>query len=330
MIQSAVVRLTLSYLAIIMALSIGFSVILYHFSSSQLEHELRRPAFLSQINLAPSVDYDEFRIQRLKEGTTQLRTNLIIFNICTLILGGALSYFLARRTLRPIEEAMDAQTRFTAAASHELRTPLTAMQTEIEVALRNKQLSDTQSRQLLESNLEEVEKLRTLSEGLLRLARHDSTEQLRPERISFKDIIPPAIARIHKAAEARHIAITDETKPLNVYGDKQALSDVLAILLDNAVKYSDNKTTIFIRSNTSSKFNQLIVVDQGKGIAPKDLPHIFDRFYRADASRSKSTEGFGLGLSIAKHIIDMHGGSIHVSSQVNKGSTFTIRLPREE
>ena len=135
--RSAAFKLTLSYLALIMMVSIGFSIFVYQISVGELTSTLRRPLpmYYYQSNI------DELRNQQARHGQINIQNNLILINIVTFIIGGVASYWLARRTLQPIEEAMEAQSRFTADASHELRTPLTAMQTEIEVALRDKALN---------------------------------------------------------------------------------------------------------------------------------------------------------------------------------------------
>jgi len=327
MIQSAVLKLTVAYLAMIMALSISFSITLYRISSSELSHGLRRPAGLPVFVETSMYDFDTFRETRMSEGRQNLKNNLIILNVITFSAGLAASYLLARKTLEPIADAMKSQMQFTADASHELRTPLTAMQTEIEVALRDKHLAKDEARALLQSNLEEVEKLRHLSDGLLRLAQQRN-QSLKDSKAEVISIAKEAIRRVHKRADAKKITI-DQTVPggLTVRGDEASLTEVIAILLDNAIKYSDKKTTIKVAAKLNGNFIEIRVSDHGMGITKEDMPHIFDRFYRADASRTKTDAGgYGLGLSIAKKIIDAHGGAIAVESSSKKGSTFLVKL----
>lgn len=328
-IKSAALKLTLYYLAFIMALSIGFSLFLYHISSNELQRGLRRPDSGTVVFLSPP-DFEQFRQARIGEAQDNLFFNLIVFNIFILVAGGFLSAFLANKTLEPIEEAMEAQSRFTADASHELRTPLTAMQTEIEVALRKPGLTTTAAKALLQSNLEEVSKLRNLSEALLKLAR-DTNQALVLQEISLEDVGTDAMTPVVKAAQAKHISIENNIQPVKLLADKQMLTEALAILLDNAIKYSPHKTTITLNSHQDDQQASIDVQDQGQGINSKDVAFIFDRFFRSDNSRSKNqVEGYGLGLSIAKQMIELHGGSLSVVSKLGKGSTFTITLPHPQ
>jgi len=180
--KSVSIKLTASYLLIVMIISISFSVILYRLSSMEIGRGLSRQGrILEQIPNdripEPLQNLEKIRQEQLVESNNHLKTNLIYFNLIIFILAGAASYYLARRTLKPIEEMVDLQNRFTADASHELRTPLTAMKTEIEVAMRDKNVKLSDTKQLLKSNLEEIGKLEVLSNSLLRLANYDGVNK---------------------------------------------------------------------------------------------------------------------------------------------------------
>lgn len=327
MFQSAVLKLSLSYLAMIMVVSVGFSIALYHVSSNELDNGYQRERSFMRPLFEGGQGFD--RLQRLQgeESRNHLRANLYFFNLLTLVVGGAASYYLARRTLRPIQEAMEAQSRFTADASHELRTPLAAMQAENEVALRDPKLTKEEARELLQSNLEEVAKLKRLSDGLLRLARQDG-KALPKDPVAVNALVAIALERVARSLETASITLKDDTTDLKVIGDKETLAELLVILIDNAIKYSPAGTTIEISSQRIGKMVHIPITDQGYGIKAADAPHIFQRFYRADLSRTKNqTEGYGLGLSIAEQIVKTHGGRIDMQSIVNKGSTFTVVLP---
>lgn len=312
---------------IIMSLSIGCSVALYHVSSSELARSAERPYSISSVTIGGNDLYNRQRQEILDQDLGHLKLNLIIFNVIVLVVGGGVSYALARRTLSPIEETLESQTRFTADASHELRTPLTAMQTEIEVGLRNPALSKSEAVELLKSNLEEVAKLKSLSEGLLALARQDNDTSEEPSA-SLKETLDEALRPIQKAAQTRKIVISNNAHDLKLKIGPRKLVELIIILVDNAVKYSPTGSEISITSSKDAKNGIINITDQGIGIRATDLPHIFDRFYRADSSRSKiDTKGYGLGLAIAKKIVDQFGGSIEVRSSVGKGSTFSIHLP---
>ncbi|HET7529176.1 MAG TPA: HAMP domain-containing sensor histidine kinase [Candidatus Saccharimonadales bacterium] len=328
MFRSAALRLTGWYLAIIMIISLIFSVSLYYVSSEDLGRNVNRQIgyFNNLIGPDEAGDYGALRQRQLNEDLSHLKANLIVFNLLVLLGGGAASYWLARRTLDPIEEALNIQARFASDASHELRTPLTAIQTENEVALRDKSLSKSQAIGLLKSNLEEIGKLKALSEGLLRLAGRQGGAARGP--VSVRDITAAAVQRYLKVADKQQITISDKTSDFNVLGDRDSLTELTAILIDNALKYSHDGSEIVISSFQRGKLGVLEVEDHGIGIKRADLPHIFDRFFRADSSRHKDgADGYGLGLAIAKNIVDAHSGHIEVSSTPGKKTVFKVFLP---
>lgn len=329
MFHSAALKLTLLYLAIIMALSIGLSVALYRVSSAELARSASRPVDLYNLIFGPDKvgDVRDLSSQQLEKDRGRLKFNLLLFNIGVLVVGGGISYFFARRTLAPIEENLEMQKRFTGDASHELRTPLTAMQAEIEVALRNRSLTKNESVELLKSNLEEVAKLKSLSEGLLSLATTTGKDTPH-EPLSIKAATSEAISQVSKRAQAKKINFSITTKDLRIRGNHQQIVNLLSILLDNAIKYSAKGSHVKLSAKRDNKHVLISVSDQGQGIAKQDLPHIFERFYRADTSRTKNqAHGYGLGLAIAKKITDHHKGTIAAKSVPSKGSTFTVRLP---
>jgi len=325
--QSRTARLAASYLAIIMLMSVGFSVIFYNTSSHELQRKLPPPTIFYRANNNGQLVYERYVDNRISEAQKHLALNLLLVNLLTLAGGSILSYMLARRTLEPIEQAMEAQARFASDASHELRTPLAAIQAENEVALRKDSLSLERARELLQSNVEEVKKLRELAEGLLRLA-HEDQHELDIKPVALADVTTEAVNRVIKSAQTKNITITDKVGNIKALGDQPSLIQILSVLLDNAVKYSAKGQNVTITASVKGKQAWLSVIDKGQGIAAADLPHIFDRFYRADSSRSSQHEsGYGLGLSIAYKIIQQHDGTITVTSAPGKGSTFTIKLP---
>lgn len=320
------------YLAIIMCISLVFSIAQYRLSTDEIDRAYRRQENFSmhQPQFADSPDGQQL-IQQHERDLISVKHNLLIrligINIVILVGGGLLSYYLARRSLQPIEAAHEAQSRFTADASHELRTPLTVMQTEIEVALMNPKLNLDEAKKLLLSNLEELAKLTALSEGLLHLAQidHNSVEY---KKLDAKAVVEDAIARIKPMAAKKRIKFTKDLKSASIAGNHVSLTEAVVTLLENAVKYSPAGSTVQITSNIRSKHYELSVKDTGIGIKATEQAHIFDRFYRADHSRGKeAVNGYGLGLAIAKSIVDSHGGQLSVKSTPGKGSTFTVSLP---
>lgn len=320
-----------------MFISIFFSLNVYQQSVNELEQGISSPDIvldrtrgIPRLTIQPqarqALRHDAYI--RLQDAKENVRNRLIFTNLVILIGAGVLSYYLASRTLRPIEEAHEAQSRFTADASHELRTPIAAMQSEIEVALMDPKLTLAQSKKLLRSNLEELAKLTALTTGLLKLA-HNEDGALELSALDMEEVLKQAIETVAPSAEAKEITITSHiTKDVALEADKDSIIDMFVTIIDNAVKYSPAKSEVAITAAADRKNAVIHIQDKGIGMKASDIEHIFDRFYRADSARSKEQgNGYGIGLSIAKQIVDAHNGSISVKSQPNKGSTFTVTLP---
>lgn len=330
-IKSSRTRLTLTYLSIIMALSIGFSTVFYFQSVSEARGNLagQRESLSDFLYFYSPENIQTIQESQLGNFKRNLIKNLTALNVGMLMLGAAVSYILARRSLRPLEEALTQQGRFTSDAAHELRTPLTAMKTETEVALRMRSLTAKEARAVMRSNLEEIAKLETLTSALLRLARSsEKVDTSNWQDYKLADILRAARSRLIDKAEARKISIKLPKTKLVVHGDPDQLTELFVTLIGNAVKYSHDGGEVSIKATSNDRIN-VDVTDRGIGIAEVDLPHIFERFYRADQSRSKrGAEGYGLGLSLAEAIAATHGGKITVKSEYGKGSTFTVSLPK--
>lgn len=312
-------RLAATYLAIIMVMSIIFSLVLFAVSAHELE---RRPRVNGPVVFEERVMQRIFD-ERARESRSALAINLVIINVVTLVVGGCISYLLAEKTLRPIEDNMAAQLQFVSDASHELRTPLTALRTANEVALRNKSLKLSQAKHVLEENVVDIARLQTLTDSMLGLLRSDTGMQ--KEQVSLAVVINRSINHVAPDAIKKHIRIEDPTGDMSVRGDESQLVQLMTIILDNAIKYSSDNTTITISLTRSSKWTMISIKDQGIGMDSATQQAIFTRFYRADSSRSTTT-GYGLGLAIAKKIVDAHQGVITVDSSLGNGSTFTIKL----
>lgn len=336
--KNARTRLTFIYLIIVMMISVGFSVIIYSMSFHEIKIFNRTQSDIlhgrGQIikNLPPEFSLDEFenlRTRQFEDLRYKIIRNLVITNLLILVLAGLASFILAKMTLKPIEEMFDLQNRFTADASHEFRTPLAAMKLEIEVALRDKKLNESQCKKVLKSNLEEIEKLEKLSNALLQLAQYQSG-QIKPqfENILTKILVSETLNRVKMHADNKKIKIITKIETKNIYGDQSSLAQLMTIFLDNAIKYSKNDSSINIQVCEQDKYTVIKIKDKGIGIMAMDSPHIFDRFYRADQSRSKEkNDGYGLGLSIAKQIVDIHKGLVSVESLPNIGTVFTVMIP---
>ncbi|NTV31025.1 HAMP domain-containing histidine kinase [candidate division WWE3 bacterium] len=327
MFESARLKLTAWYLAIIAILSLSFSLLVYQ----GIRGEINRTVSEQRENIE-LISHGTVTIDSALEDKLQRRVllNMFLIDIVILILTGGAGYLLAGKTMRPIEAMLEEQKRFVSDASHELRTPLTALATSTEVALRDKNLSMNEAREVLQSNLDDVSELQDLINHLLELARFQQNKE--PEQlddVALDDAIESGIQKVKHLAEQKNIHITAHLLPVRIKAHSSRITELIIILLDNAIKYSspDKKITIDVHD---TKNNVIIEVrDQGIGISPDELPHIFDRFYRVDQSRNRTCQdGYGLGLSIAQKIVHAYKGSINVTSKANEGSLFTIMFPQ--
>lgn len=329
MFQSATIKLTAWYLMILMIISLLFSVIIYQVTSTEINRRLEelQTGIQQQNNYraVPGFDIGSIRVSQAHEASTNLIISLIYINVVILIAAGIGSYVLARRTLQPIEEAHEAQSRFTSDASHELRTPLAVMKTELEVALRDSKISKTEMRELLTSNLEEVDKLSRLSQTLLQLSKLDYAN-IQKERLSLESIVRQAASRLDKTSKRIDIATTKSSP--TVIGNQASIEELATILIDNALKYSPADSLVSIRIGKRAQKASFEISNTGEGIHEDILPRIFDRFYRADTSRTGGGKnGYGLGLALAKKIVEIHGGELSASSAPGHTTTFTVLLP---
>lgn len=327
--HAATIKLTFWYLAMAMAISLIFSAVVYHVAQGELAARLRsQSARIYQTYPVFTNDPFFVRDNDITEGSQHILTNLFYANLAVLIGAGIGSYWLARRTLQPIAAVNEQQKQFVADASHELRTPVTALKMETEVALMDQAADKAALREALRSNLEEADKLETLLNSLLHLSKLDAdTATATFAAVDLREIVGRAVDQVRRQSSAKDITIDNKLdKPLRVLGNADSLSQLFVILLDNAVKYSPYKSTVAITGSTRDREARVTVADQGVGIEPDALGHVFDRFYRADKART-SNNGFGLGLAIAKHIADLHQGTITLKSAVGKGTKATVNLP---
>lgn len=328
--KSATFKLTAWYLALVVAISLMFSGVVYHFATNVLAQSLTTQQ--ARIYRAfPVFSSNPFFVHDndIANASHVVLRNLAYFNVIVFIGAGFASYWLARRTLQPIQASNERQKRFVADASHELRTPLTALKMSAEVALMDTDLPKAELRAVLASNLEDAERLTALLNNLLRLSQLE-TENMRLTftALTAAHLVERALSQTQERAKAKHIAIHTEVTDSPIAGEQDSLVQLLVILIDNAIKYSPEHTSITITSAHKDSVTTLSVADHGIGIEPSALVHVFDRFYRADKART-GNEGYGLGLSIAKHIADLHHGNITLTSAPGKGTIAAVKLPSE-
>jgi len=226
-----------------------------------------------------------------------------------------------------LEKAFERQRQFTADASHELRTPLSVIEAEATLALRRERSPDEYQKSLVSVN-EEVDYMSSILEKLLMLARADAgKEQMNFINVNLKDLITAIAPDIEMLANEKGLQFALSVEDgLVTKGDEIKLKQLFLNLLDNDIKYTaEGKVSISL--SQLDKNAVITISDTGMGIPPEHLPHIFERFYRVDKARSRSEHGTGLGLAIVKYIVDAHNGKIEVTSELGKGSTFTVTLP---
>ncbi len=230
-------------------------------------------------------------------------------------------------TFARLEAAFDQQKQFTADASHELRTPIAVLVSETQTALA-RQRSASEYRETIEACLDTAQQMRRLTESLLELTRFDAgQEQIQHEPVGLAEITRASAELVRPLAAENGVQIHCDLAPVEVTGDAVRVGQVITNLLTNAIRYNKPNGEVRVRIHAERGSAILTLTDTGEGIAAEDLPHIFERFYRADKSRSGSQGRTGLGLAICKAIVDAHGGSIEVSSEPGAGTTFTVRLP---
>lgn len=327
MFKSATLRLTGWYLLILMTISILFSITIYQITSNEMPNRLERfqdRLEESQIFFQPPLGIENLREREVNDSLASLSVELLYVNLGVFIIGGLGSYFLAKRSLRPIQKAHEAQSQFTSDASHELRTPLAAMKTELEVALRDKNATVPELKEILSSNLEEVDKLTKLSEMLLNISHLDQNN-LKFTSVNINKVLDYIVKDFKESL--KRLSVTG-SKRLIIHGNEMAITDLMKVLLENAVQYSPPDSKIYIHLSKSEDYAKFEITNSGPGIENDKLPHIFERFYRADSSRTNgSRKGYGLGLALAKNIVELHKGKLFVSSTPGKETTFSFLLP---
>jgi heavy metal sensor kinase len=228
-------------------------------------------------------------------------------------------------TFARLETAFAQQQQFTSDAAHELRTPVSVMLTQTQTAL-NRERSAAEYRETLEACQRASQRMRKLIESLLELARLDAgQEQMKRLKFDLSQAARNCIELIRPLADERSIKIHCELSPLECVGDSERIAQVITNLLTNAIQYNQAGGEMRLLVQSQNGMTMLAVSNTGRGIPAEDLPHIFERFYRADQSRTSGNTG--LGLAISKAIVEAHGGTIEVSSKPNVGTTFTVRLP---
>jgi heavy metal sensor kinase len=229
-------------------------------------------------------------------------------------------------TFARLDAAFAQQQQFTADAAHELRTPVSVILTQTQTAL-NREREAADYKQTVEACQRAAQRMRKLIESLLALARFDAGQEvLKRLPFDFSKTVSDCVELVQPLAAERGVKIISEMSPLQVTGDSERLAQVVSNLLTNSIQYNQPGGEVRVKFESQNGLVVLTVADSGPGIAAEDLPRVFERFYRADQSRT-GTGSAGLGLSICQAIVEAHGGTIEATSEVGTGTTFIVRLP---
>ncbi|MFB9275350.1 sensor histidine kinase [Cohnella cellulosilytica] len=259
----------------------------------------------------------------------RLRLILLLGGAAGLIVAIGAGFYLANRALIPIRLSLEKQQQFVSDASHELRTPLSVIQAHAELLLRHPGHTIEQDSKHVSTVLQEARRMNKLVGGLLTLARSDSNQlELERKPVRLDLIVRESVSKMEMLAEVKELILNaeiDDSIPLEA--DEERLHQLLAILLDNAIKYTPEGGVVCVVCRKLAHTAQLEVEDTGIGIAPEELPRVFDRFYRGDKARGRREGGSGLGLAIARWIVERHGGKIRLESKLSTGTHVYVTLP---
>ncbi|OKP85068.1 hypothetical protein A3844_17580 [Paenibacillus helianthi] len=259
-----------------------------------------------------------------------LRMDLVIGCAAGVLFSVLIGFFLAGHALVPIRRSWNKQQQFVADASHELRTPTAVILTRTELLFRHPQHTIEEESQNIALILKESKRMGRLIDDLLTLARTDSNQlQIHTAPVPLHLLLQEITEQFELLAEMRSIQIHSQFQPAEIEGDDNRLRQLFIILLDNALKFTPPNGSIKLTCHNSPHSVRVLVKDSGCGISPDDLPHVFERFYRGDKSRSRTEGGTGLGLSIAEWIVLAHKGTIHVTSQEGSGTEFQLIFPKK-
>ena len=262
------------------------------------------------------------RTQALSSGLICLGALAVFFLI---------SLFLSKLALRPVETAWEQQRQFVADASHELKTPITVILANSGIILAHPDDPVSKQAKWITYIQDEAARMKSLVDDLLFLAKSDAAKQpLHPAPVRLSELVTGSLLPFESVAFESGVALEEDVTPgLTLQGDEAQLRRLVVILLDNAVKYAGAGGRVTVRLEKVQEKAVLSVHNTGAAIAPQHLPHLFERFYRADEARDRAQGGYGLGLSIAKSVAEAHSGKISVTSTPEAGTTFTVVLPRK-
>ncbi|MDJ0632242.1 MAG: ATP-binding protein [Xenococcaceae cyanobacterium MO_188.B29] len=262
---------------------------------------------------------------------SQLFWVLIFGGMSTLILIGLGGFWLTRKAIEPIEASFNKLKQFTADASHELRGPVTAIKASVDVMQCHPERIHPKDAKKLSAISSATTQMGQLIGDLLFLARTDNATDVparKRTKIALNKVLQDLVVLLEPIAQEKNITLKYELRPdIYIFGDLSQLNRLFSNLIENALQYTPSGGKVNVSLSKQNRFSLVNVEDSGIGIAPEQIPFVFDRFWRADKARTRREGGTGLGLAIASAIAQSHGGKITVTSQINKGSCFQVRIP---
>jgi len=308
-------RLTAVFFALILLLLLGVSVVLY----ASLAQNLRN-------NVEGNFETDQAQNAFTERTVRQMRNELLLVDGVVLIVVTGAGFVVARRVLKPIRRNLESQKRFVSNVSHDLRTPLAVLRTDLELAARHT-AQPGEHDAAVAGGLAEVERMDRMVADMLTLSRIDARqEELRFSVVDLSLLLAGIVAKMQPLANAGGVTVAlTSSGDLNVFCDADHLERAVVNVLRNAVQHSPPESTVEVRAERVGRRVEVAIADTGDGIAPADLPHVFERHYRGDSARVRERGGSGLGLAIAQWIVRRHSGTITAASVVGKGT-----IPRVE
>lgn len=312
--RHALIRLTLTYSAIVLVLIAAFAVGVYSYVTSAFDFDV-------VADNGSSIDVAE-------QSFATLRTALLVCYSVLLVIVPVLSYVMARRALGPVRASYEAQQRFVDDASHEFRTPLSVVQGELELALMRER-TPAAYREAIGGSLDVIQHLITLTGDLLLLAR-GSRHEIRDtfDVIPISSIIGAALAAAERPNEDTPIISIDADTTATVLGSTDLLTRAVANLLQNALTFTPPDGRIRVVATADAQYARIEVHDTGIGMSAEQQQHARERFWQADSSRS--SRGHGIGLSLVTAIASAHDGHLHLHSALRQGTIATLELPRAD
>ncbi|NJN04626.1 MAG: two-component sensor histidine kinase [Leptolyngbyaceae cyanobacterium RM1_1_2] len=301
-----------------------FTISVFEDGSQFAEDNNSRPVLQGYIRASQS-------LQDIRSAQRQLILGLGTGGAIALGLIGLGGLWLTQRSLRPVEQSFNQLKQFTADASHELRGPLTAIKTSIDVIQNHPERIHPKDAKKLSAIADAAGQMQYLTEDLLLLARMEAPATaglLQRERLCLRQLLQTLVELLESSAQLKNIQLTlAAPQPVHIIGDRRQLSRLYANLIENAIRYTLEGGQVQVSLSKKLRLALVQVSDSGIGIAPADIPHVFDRFWRADKARSRKAGGSGLGLAICQAIARRHGGKISVCSRLGAGSRFRVSLP---